>query len=208
MISHKASKIVLIVSILWSSTSLTQVEASPKQIDSPPEFGCRSTTTDTPLFTQRTTTSQQIGSVNKGGRVLLQESPRKGLQLIAVFEPESEKYGYIQTKVLDFCDSSKKPSNGKPPIAIACRRIRGVANVQYEVYPEPDKNYTPIATVRSGQIVMVRLKPDRSVSSYRNRDLIWIEIDLYKTPMPERYDFSYGETGWIENQDQIGYCDR
>ncbi|KYC37563.1 hypothetical protein WA1_39525 [Scytonema hofmannii PCC 7110] len=206
MISHKASKIILIVSILWSSTSLTQVEASPKQIDSPPEFGCRSTTTDTPLFTQRTTTSQQIGTVYKGGRVLLQESPRKGLQLIAVLEPESEKYGYIQTKVLDFCDSSKDPGNRKQPIAISCRRIRGIENEQYEVYPEPDKNYTPIATVRSGQMVMVRLRQDGSVSSYRNRDLIWIEIDLYKTPMPARYDFPEGETGWIENQDQIGYC--
>ncbi|KAF3888974.1 MULTISPECIES: hypothetical protein [Nostocales] len=208
MIAHNASKIVLIVSILWSSTSFTVAEARPKQIDSPPEFGCRSTTTDTPLFTQRTTTSQQIGTVDKGGRVLLQESPRKGLQLIAVFEPDSEKYGYIQTKVLDFCDSSNDSGNGKPPRTTACRRIRGIENVQYEVYPEPDKNYTPIATVRSGQVVMVRLRRDGSVSSYRNRDLLWVEIDLYKTPMAERYKFPNGETGWIENQDQIGYCDR
>ncbi|GAA6614544.1 hypothetical protein [Scytonema sp. NUACC26] len=208
MIAHQASKILLIVSILWSSTSLIKVEASPKQRYLPPELGCRSTTTDTPLFTQRTTTSQQIGTVSQGGQVLLQESPRKGLQLIAVFEPESEKYGYIQTKVLDFCDSFREPDRRRRPIDTACRRIRGVENVQYEVYPEPDKNYTPIATVRSGQIVMVKLRPDGKVSSYRNKDLIWLEIDLYKTPMSARYNFPNGETGWIENQDQISYCDR
>ncbi|GAB1538579.1 hypothetical protein NUACC21_12410 [Scytonema sp. NUACC21] len=206
MIAYKAAKIIIVCTIFWNSTLFTQVEASPKQLDSPPEFGCRETTTDTPLFTQRTTTSQQIEIVEKGNQVLLQESPRKGLQMIAVFEPRTEKYGYVQTKVLDFCDSSRGIDENNELIGISCRRIRGAKNIEYEVYPKPDKNYTPIAIVRSGQRLMVRVKPDGNVVAFKNKDLNWVQIDLYETPMLERYNFSNGETGWIENQDHIGYC--
>ncbi|MEC4885969.1 MAG: hypothetical protein SAL70_32340 [Scytonema sp. PMC 1070.18] len=150
---HKIPKTIFLFTI-FLHLSLAQVKAMTKQVA---KSECRVTTTDTPLFIQRITTSQQIGSILKGNRVFLREAPRKGLQLIAVFDPESGKLGYIQTMVLDYCDYSPNRNNQKTTISDDCRRVKGSEDTKYEIYPQPDKNYKPIARVKGGQILILKL---------------------------------------------------
>jgi hypothetical protein len=191
--------------IFLHSPSLAQVGAITKQNS---EADCRITTTDTPLFIQRITTSQQIGTILKGNQVFLREPPKRGLQLIVVFDPESGKLGYIQTKVLDYCHSNASTNNQGQKISTDCRRVKGAVDIEYDIYPRPDKNYRPIAKVRGGQILILRLNQNRSVNTVRNKDIDWVAIDLYRTPTSRQNAFSKGEIGWIENQDNISYCSR
>ncbi len=154
---------------------------------------CRATKVDTPIFKEPSTSSNAIKILSAKTKIALAYIPASGDRFVRIKSPTS---GFIQTAVLNFCQTNNNAQNlwNKAAIGSVCRQI-----VQSETLRrQPSTKGAYITTLYPNTIVFVNLVTGNVVKSYRYENYIWVEIDLSRS-----FPGELSGNGWIANTDLV-----